>query len=305
MYSLSVGLDPETADAYPPLVFAIDEEFCLPLVVAWQSLCDSNEGIASKLSIQVLNEGLPEGCADYLLWHADRLGLNVQLKPVTLADIRYPVAFGGVHANYLRLMIPELLEGLGTVLYLDADILITGDLRPLLKTELHGAPIAAVRDPVNPAYRYGRALPGWSRLGLPAEREYFNSGVLLIDTSICVAEGTFQRALTFIAEHPEHIRLWDQDALNWAVADRWERLAAQWNAFPMSSLLSTRWINYTAEELVPLSQLLAVENDAAIIHYATPAKPWKGLLPAGGADSLYQHYLRAVRATDFPEPVGA
>jgi UDP-D-galactose:(glucosyl)LPS alpha-1,3-D-galactosyltransferase len=295
---VSLGYDARSRISRPALIFAINDAYSLPLTVAWQSLSDADPALATQLDVHVLFEELPEESVQRLRRHAVRLGLNLHLRQIRLAQLSYPVAFGGSQANYLRLMIPEIFADHERVLYLDADLLVRGTLGPLLDTVPRDAPMAAVRDPVNPTLGHGRALPGWSSLGLPHDREYFNSGVLLIDPAACIAEGTFRRALDFIAEHPQHIRLWDQDALNWAVGDRWHRLAPHWNAFPFSSLLKTRWIRYGAEDLVPMSELLALENEASVLHFATPAKPWQGLLPDGPANTLYQRCLRSVREAD-------
>lgn len=288
-------------DTWPAVVFTINDDYCLPLTVAWQSLSETNPHCAGSLDIQVLYEELTPASENRLRRHATRLELRVKLRRVTLPSIRYPVAFGGSRSNYLRLMIPELIDTHSRILYLDADLLFLGDIRPLLTTEIAGCPLAAVRDPINPAYRFGRALPGWSSLGIPADREYFNSGVLLIDRSTGAAAEVFKHAIRFTSSHPEHIRLWDQDALNWAVADNWHRLPLTWNVFPISGLRATPWVRYTAEELMPLDKLIALESAADILHFATPAKPWKDLLPKGAANKLYQGYLSAVHEADMTQ----
>lgn len=297
------ALTPESSSQeLPALVFAVNDAYCLPLVVAWQSFKESNPTRSGELGIHVLFENLSAESEDLLRRNADRLDLDITLHRVDLGTARFPVAFGGDKANYLRLLIPEVLSHCRRVLYLDADLLIRGSIDDLLRTELQGHPVGAVRDPVNPAYRHGRALPGWSALGLPGDREYFNSGVLLIDIPACLTSGVFRSALRFAGEHPQHIRLWDQDALNWAAADDWRRLPLTCNVFPLSALIRTRWIRYTAEEVMPLADLMALEEDASILHFATPAKPWKGLLPSGAANSLYHYHLTAVRAANAGIP---
>lgn len=281
-----------------PVVFAVDEAFCLPLTVAWHSLKAANPQLARSLRIDVLFEELSAGALERLQRHADRLGLRLRLRQVALDPIDYPTSFGGAHANYLRLVIPKLYAECRRVLYLDADLLVLDDLTGLLNTDLGGAPMGAVRDPLNPLVGRGRALPGWSRLGVPPEREYFNSGVLVIDPEACLHDALFQRATEFIARHPEHIRLWDQDALNWAAEDRWHRLDACWNVLPLSSLVHTPWVRYTTDDIVPLEQMTSLEASAAILHFASPAKPWKGLLPAGPSASLYREFLDTVQDWD-------
>ncbi|WP_304450684.1 glycosyltransferase family 8 protein [Nocardiopsis sp. YSL2] len=280
------------------MAFAVDEKYCLPLTVAWQSLRERDHNLVSSLDIRVLHTGLPQASQRRLADHASRLGIEIRLHRVDLPAMEYPVAFGGAHANYLRMLLPRILPEVGRVLYLDADLLVLGDLREVLNADLHGACIGAVRDPANPAYRFGKAMPGWEELGIPGDREYFNSGLMLIDLERSREEGLFERGFRFVEECPQHIRLWDQDALNWAADDRWERFPAEWNAFPFSALNRTPWIRYKAEELMPMERLLAVEDGARVLHFASPAKPWTGSLPVGHASSLYRDYLDPVLAAD-------
>lgn len=127
-------------------------------------------------------------------------------------------------AVYLLLAIGDTLSHRGRVLYLDVDTLVLIDLRPLLLTSLEGAAIGAVRDPQNPVIGAGIALPGWTELGLPRGRDYFNSGVMLLDLPACERQEVFSPSRGFLADHPKQARLWDQDALNVAVGSTQERL---------------------------------------------------------------------------------
>jgi lipopolysaccharide biosynthesis glycosyltransferase len=284
--------------SYATVVFCVNSDYLLPLTVAWQSLHDSNSAIVADLPIVVLADGIGPDQLDRLRRHADRLGLNVDVRPVELPDLPYNLAYGGTRANYGRLAIGAMFAGHSRVLYLDADLLILDDLRPLLDTDLRARPFGAVRDPVNPTYELGRALPGWQAFGIPGDREYFNSGVLLFDLQACAEADLFGRALHAVAEYPDRLRMWDQDALNLVAEDRWLRLPARWNTVPFSALRRTPWIRYRAQRLVPVDDLVAAERDAAVMHYVSPSKPWRGLLPNGPANDLYQRYLAAVSAAE-------
>lgn len=276
----------------------MNDDYCLPLLVAWQSLCESSREVLSDLRVAVLFEKLADSSTELLTFHARRLGLRLELRPYELPDLPYNIRHGGTRANYGRLTIGTVFAECGRVLYLDADVVVRDDLRLLLDADLAGEPFAAVRDPVNPTYEFGSALPGWPQLGIPADREYFNSGVLLFDVAACSDSDLFGRAFRAVAEHPEQLRLWDQDALNLAADDRWLRLPMRWNTVPFSALLRTPWIRYRAEKLMPVSALVAAEDSAAIMHYVSPSKPWKNLLPAGPANELYQGHLDTVRAAE-------
>jgi len=279
------------------VVFAINESYCLPLAVALQSLRTADPELSHRLQVDILYEELSETSLERLARHADRLGLHVTFRSIHLEPVEYPTLLGGSRAMYMRLTIPDIYDS-GTLLYLDADVIVRSSLAELLDTDLNGAPIAAVRDPLHPLVSSGEALPGWAELGIPREREYLNAGVMLMDVAACRRGGIGRRALDFSAAHPEHIRLWDQDALNWALDDHWRRLDPCWNVFPVSALLRTRWVSETSENKQLLRDQMALEADAAILHYVTPTKPWQGSYPPGEAAAIYGEYLQEVQAAD-------
>lgn len=273
------------------VVFAIDDAYCEPLLVAILSLSRNNpRHIVDNLDIVVLHEDISEASRREILRCADTMGIKIELRRAMLPDLPFNTAYGGSRANYLRLAIPETVGERDRVLYLDSDIIVLTDITPLLNIDLQGMPIGAVRDSLNPTLATGNALTGWQRLGLGGNQEYFNSGVMIIDLPACRSDGLFTRAYEAVADYSEHLRLWDQDALNIAAANSWYRLARRWNTIPFSSLRRTPWIRYKAEHIISAEQLMADENEAAIMHYVSPSKPWRGLLPSGYANDLYQKH---------------
>jgi lipopolysaccharide biosynthesis glycosyltransferase len=193
------------------------------------------------------------------------------------------------------------------VLYLDADVLVLDGIRALIDADLQGMPFGAVQDPINPTFGTGKALPGWRRLGIAAQRAYFNSGVLLLDLPAVDRDGVVDRALRMVARHPELLRLWDQDALNAAADDRWCRLPRRWNAAPISALRRTPWVRLEEGHAVPVAELEAAESAAAVLHFLSPAKPWLDKFPDGAVNDLYRRHLAAVSAADGLDqrPTGA
>jgi UDP-D-galactose:(glucosyl)LPS alpha-1,3-D-galactosyltransferase len=189
-------------------------------------------------------------------------------------------------AAYYRLLLGDALPEYSSCLYLDCDILVRGSITDLLERQLT-QPIAAVRDPQNPRLAGGEALPGWEQLGLLGNREYFNSGVMLFDLDACRSSGLFERAWWFLDRFPGHVRYWDQDALNWAAEDHWQRLDRTWNTFPMSAIMQTPGPHSLFEDIMPLATLLADEAAARILHYTGPVKPWHPTFPVGRARSEY------------------
>jgi UDP-D-galactose:(glucosyl)LPS alpha-1,3-D-galactosyltransferase len=274
-------------DALPPVVCVVNDRYSGPVCVLLQSIADAH-GPASDLRVIVLHRSrsLSGWARERILFHADRVGLRVELRRVADPPAHLPL-FGRLTEDaYLRLMMPVVLADIPLALYLDADLLVLDDLRPLMATSLHGAPLAAVRDAVNPVLAAGRALPGFSRLGLAASREYFNSGVMMLDLAAC--RGVFDDAHRFMRERPEHVALGDQDALNVAVADGWRRLERRWNTFAMAAWTGLEDWSYRCEAVLPLATLVEDERSAAILHYPGPLKPWQATYPVSAGKQRYR-----------------
>lgn len=262
-----------------PIVLAADDRYIGPLCVLLQSLAVAHGDAASDLRLVLMHRRLSDDSRSRVHRLAARLGLCLELCEVRGAAGSYPVSGWVTDAVYLRLALGEVgLDG-PVVLYLDADTVVLRDLRPLLETMLDGRPIAAVRDEQNPFLEGGRALPGWAELGLPPTREYFNSGVMLIDVPECERRGLFAECRRFLGEMPRHVRFWDQDALNWAAGDDWLRLERRWNTVPVTTLEG---------------QGVPDEPEAAILHFAGPNKPWNFTYPGSRVRDVYQSFARLV-----------
>lgn len=147
------------------------------------------------------------------------------------------------------------------LIYLDADVIVAGDLRALWACDLGEAPLGAVVDCFVDAAAFA------ARWNLPAATPaYFNSGVLLIDLERVRAERLFAAAIDFVAAHLNDIELADQDALNYVLWGRWKQLDTIWNAqrhMAIASLIA----------LTPPDRHLR-GRPPAIIHYTTAEKPW-------------------------------
>lgn len=274
----------------PPLVCAADRRYLEPLLVLMTSIARSHPAeVAAELRVIVLHHDLPAAQITVIRRHADTVGLAVDVREALPAPEPFPVTGWVSPAVYLRLQIPDVIADELRVLYLDCDTVVRGDLRPLLSMPLSGALLAAVRDPQNPVIGSGVALPVRPELGLVAGRDYFNSGVLLLDVDAARNAGLFERAGWFLTRHPELARLWDQDALNFAADDRWLRLDSRWNMFVFSALEQLPgFVHEMDGSRRPLDELIAAEPAAAVLHFAGPVKPWQPQYPPGPARRLYR-----------------
>jgi lipopolysaccharide biosynthesis glycosyltransferase len=278
----------------PPIVFAIDDGYARPLCVALRSLAAANRGHLADLQVIVLHESLSDSSMRLLEFHTADVELEVEVRRVDIDSARFPLWGWVTPASYLRLIMTNVLPGHDKAVYLDADILVLGDLLPLLHTELGDAPIAAVQDPLLPTLNCGLALPGWKDRGIEGDREYFNSGVTVFNLRACREQGTLDRAVWLLENEAEHILFHDQDAMNWAVDDKWIRLDRCWNTFPVSAIVEMFGPLPCEKEMLPRDVLIADESRARIMHYAGPNKPWGDQFPDCPARARYTDVLREV-----------
>ena len=244
------------AGAFCPIVLACDEAYLMPLATTLRSIVDSNAAhwpiechvLVDDVSPQGrarVERSLPAQAAQ-IRWHA------VDLASYNSFETQAAIS----KMTFARLLMAELLPpGIERVLYLDTDILVLGDLLPLMQTELDGAILGAVRDGLDAELKSSAPAPS----DMPIVRDYFNAGVLLIDLARWRADRTAAAARDYLVAHP-HTRFADQDALNVACDGHWKPLAAHWN--------------FQGHRTTDIAAL-APSQRPAIVHFITALKPWK------------------------------
>lgn len=253
-------------DAMPVLacVYATDRGF---LAVTCFSIASLAANASAPVTITVLSAGLSDSDVE-----AARAWLGA--RGVTVSFVAVPAdAFEGLPrpkalplSTYGRLVMDRLLPAdLERVLYVDGDTLVDIDVAPLATLDLKGKTVGAVLD-------IGRVLVGRreearARLGLGADGDYFNAGVMLIDWTRWRAEQVGGRCLEALAATPQRFTQADQCALNMVLAGRWTALPWQWNLQPAAMQYDDR--------------------ARAIRHFLGGRKPWRG-------DAL-RHPMRYVR----------
>ena len=141
------------------------------------------------------------------------------------------------------------------ILYLDADLLVLEDLRPLWFADMKGRCVIAVRDEWIDEVIKGRIKDDRAD-EIPHVQVYFNAGVILIDLPKWRQQQIGLRALQFLANNPK-TRFADQDALNAVLDGDWTPIGALWN---FQGHIFTR--------------IKSMNPKPAIVHFITGAKPW-------------------------------
>ena len=277
------------------VVFCFNDRYCPIAAVALASLL-AHVSAGHRYDIRIIHDDISP------LNRSRLLELNTH-DNVTLSFMDFDVQRQTGHdLNYtrhtryafVRLWLPQLLPGVERVLYLDGDLLLSADVAELFGTDLHGAALGAVADPLASApldarltvlrqegYPYDTWREYFSRhLKLPssAYKSYFCTGVLLMDLTKCAAP--LQRQLPALLER--RFRFPDQDILNIIFHRDKHLLEKGWNVFSGADL--SRWQAAHGGRLPP------------VLHFNGPLKPCDDPRPdvPGNAE-----YWRVLSGTPF------
>lgn len=152
-----------------------------------------------------------------------------------------------------RILLPELLpKDVKRVLYLDADILVLGDLLPLYNTRLNGKVAAMASDGMLPQYTFYKFKP-----------PYFNSGVIVMDLDLWRKYGLSRQLLTYLHDNMDkftpngdsrtYFNFPDQDLINYCLRGKVKKLDQKYNFIDICG-------NY--------------DKEAVLVHFLSEYKPW-------------------------------
>jgi len=253
------------------ILMTIDERFTGPLGVTVTSIVE-NLAPGGLLDLWILGWKLGAGIRQQLQ-HAWEERVQVHwagAEPDRLAELQRAREGRGnpvpLAANLRLLMGSCLPESVTRILYLDADILVRGDLTGLWEQNLDGNIAGAVQDsyiqclPAEPPFP-----PGVDR----ADRPYFNSGVMLVDLAAWRAANLESRCLEAFRNFPTGTRWLDQQVLNLCLVGRWKAVSPIWNRqFTLDLFPDWRCSPYSEAEFEH------ARRAPVVIHFCSSTKPW-------------------------------
>ena len=169
--------------------------------------------------------------APYIEAIGKKTAANIQVVPVDVGEF---LAWKTVHhftpATYLRLLLPEVLP-LDTLIYIDADTLVLGDLSDLFAIDLGERVLAGVPDPAGARV---------SKIARTAGDPYLNTGVMLMDTARMRREGSLARCREIYRDFEREIVWVDQCIINKYAENRKLALAREVESAVFSPMRSAR-----------------------------------------------------------------
>jgi lipopolysaccharide biosynthesis glycosyltransferase len=209
--------------------------------------------------------GVPENSIEpaWLEWAQTNIGVIVKetrlWERVGIAKTMYPPSVCYRYLFHLFLS-PEQYEKL---IYIDADIRITGDLSRLFDLDLGSRPFAACPDSVftshDPTDHTSWMAQYIASLGWDRSVPYANSGVLVVNPDRWLALEIGEQVIRLSRANVDKFVFIDQDALNTLAHGDFVPISPVWNMLTLLSLSAD------------LSDVIA----PAVIHYAGPTKPWQ------------------------------
>lgn len=226
------------------LVFTINDAYFYPFLVVIKSIILTNN--SNLIVIHLFYQSLSERNLNRLDYFESKNKIEVQRNVFTEDLTEFSTNSGWHESSFIRLFLPYVLD-LERYLYLDADVLITGDISKLYYMDLKNFPIAST---IQPGYFDYRKKIG---LILKDENRYFMSGVLLVSVSRYREKILLERMLLELRRIIGNGSLLpDMDTLNSIVENEFLELNSIYH--------NTTTTHY---EVTPL-----------ILHYAGSTKPW-------------------------------
>jgi len=257
-----------------------DNNYSQHVGVALRSIND-NVGSNALLNISIIENNIAEKNKERIEQVLDSEH-NISFSPFNITNRnRFPTNIHVSFVTYFRIFLPDIItDSVEKIIYLDPDIIVQGNIADLWKINVKGWNLAAVKD-----YGFNRH----ENLKIPESSEYFNSGVMLINLDKWREDHIKDKALDYIFNNAESLKLWDQDALNAVLHDRWKKIHPKWNL--QYNMIEGK----TMEDGILLSE---AKDNPNIIHYTSNDKPWnyECIHPR---KSLYYYYLRKTPWKEF------
>lgn len=238
-----------------PIFFASDKNYLPCLSVAIRSLL-ANVSKENTYHIYVLT---PDITQQALMEDFDVIPGNVTIRAVNINDkinsIKQKAKLRDYYSLsiYSRLFIPEMFTEYDKIIYLDCDIIVNADIAKMHNVDISDNYLGCVLDKavVNAPEFIEYVI---KHVGCDHDKQYFNSGVLLMNNTKCRESGMLEAFYDWLNKNQSTVAP-DQDFLNIFCKNKVTYLPAGWDEMPIAQPL--------------------MDKDLFIIHYNMFKKPWK------------------------------
>ena len=212
-----------------PVVFSTDDLFIIPAYTAiWSML--NNASTVCFYDLYIMHSGSLSERSIEFLEGIEKIYENCRLSFLSVDESQFEhvsLKEGITVSAMFRLLLSEYLRNYDKCLYIDCDVIVLGDVSVLYPTDIKENYIAAIKD-CGVQYFYEKNREYAETIGISDMRDYFNSGVLLMNMSAIRKDKLIKDFMACT----EHVYLYaDQDILNRCCQNRVQYLPLKYNLF--------------------------------------------------------------------------
>lgn len=212
------------------ILYAIDDNYINVLAVSLLSLFENNKN--NTLNVTILVKKLNNDNEEMIKEIAKKYDRTLKIiKDDKIDDlfISYGIKkYHGSYSAYYRLLFDRYFNENDYVLYLDADTIIVNNIATLQNIDLKDNYIAAVKEPQGKYYS--------ELIGLK-EYDYFNSGILLLNTKKWKQDNCREKVINSIKNKNFYVYP-DQDIINITFKEKIMVLDPTYNYMPIHRICS-------------------------------------------------------------------
>lgn len=269
------------------LVCAADNNYAMPLAVTVRSAL-ANLHSDRQIALFILDGGISKINKHKITRSIDSTQVDISWIRLDNAIFQnLPLYNHLTISSYYRVLIPEVLpKHFQKAIYLDSDMVVTGDLAELWNIDIGDNYVLAVQDDHQLYMSIADSWKTYQALGISPDSKYFNSGLLVMNLEKWRTDNIGRKVIEYIKK--ENLTN-DQDGLNVVLAGKWGELHPQWNQMP-------KIYNYSSWKESPFTEDVynKLLHQPYIVHYTTTPKPWCAGLRHGckhPKKDLFFHYL--------------
>ncbi|WP_369309264.1 lipopolysaccharide 3-alpha-galactosyltransferase [Providencia rettgeri] len=242
--------------------YGIDRNFLYGCGISIASLLKTNSDIS--FSFHVFTDYFDDEQSQLFKQLAEQYKTSIKVYLVDCEQLKsLPSTKNWSYATYFRFIIADYFSNqLERMIYMDADIMCQGSLKPLLDIQFEPNEIAAVVPERDSIWWQKRA----DALGVPSIASgYFNAGFLVLNLVNWSKFDISTKAMELLSQDAIKAKLsyLDQDILNMLLTEKVIYLDGKYN---------TQYsINY---ELQKGKKENPITPETVLIHYIGPTKPW-------------------------------
>ena len=254
------------------IFFAINNDYCQHLCVAIGSIIENNK--KHKIQFNVMCNNLPicekNIVKEYVESFEDKTIVFHEVDDTLFDNFVLNIKHISI-ATYYRYLIPFIDKESERALYLDADIVVKGDLDELWNTNIDDYYAAGVED------AYILDVGYKNKLGFDDNDLYINAGVILLNLNKMRNENVVCKLFDNTEKYKDIIEYQDQDIINITFKGMIKKVD---NVY-----------NYTFRDVV--SNGVEKLSRAVVVHFTGDKKPWNYFYSTGNlAENYYYKYIK-------------